>query len=372
MQKTDIEATDRQFTRGEQADRREQQTGQWLLAVIAGILVISGLKAAASVMVPLAFALFLVAIFWPLQRRFQRTMSRGLATTLTLLIFLLVVALFVGALALSTYQVAQTWPQYAQQFQGYADQARSLAQNFGINLPGGPDGGAQSGSDSARQVLLRGVEQVGAFGGSFVLVIAFMLFGLLEVVDFRAKLNRMVPGSRVGGWLDAIHRITHDFQRYIVVRTAVGLITGTLVGLVSLILGLDFAFIWGLTNFLLNYIPTLGSIIAVVPPVLFALVQFESIWWALLVLVAVGGVQLIMGQYIDPWLQGKYLSISALVVLFSVVFWGWVWGIVGAFISLPLTILVIIACKQFRRTRWIATLLADVQEDEKEEKQEKQ
>jgi predicted PurR-regulated permease PerM len=102
--------------------------------------------------------------------------------------------------------------------------------------------------------------------------------------------------------------------------------------------------------------------VAVIPPVLFGLVQFQSIPMALLVLLGVGGVQLIMGQYIDPLLQGKYLALSPLVVLLSVTFWGWLWGIGGAFLGVPLTIGVVITCRRFARTRWIATLLARLED----------
>lgn len=341
------------------ATRREQRVGQTLMAIIAVVAVAAALRATAAVMVPLAFALFLVAVFWPLQRRFQQRMPRGLAIALTLLLFFVVVGLFVGALAYSADTVADQWPRYAERFQAYGDQLRAQAQNYGIRIPGGQ--GANGGTDlsTIQPFVLRGIEQVLAIGTAFVLVTGFLLFGLLEVYDFRTKLRAVTDSDRINQWMSAIHKITHDFQRYIVVRTFIGLITGTAVWIFCLIVGLDLAFVWGLSNFLLNYIPTLGSVIAVIPPPLFALVQFNNPAMALLVFAGVAGIQVIMGQYVDPWLQGKYLALSPLVVLFSVTFWGWLWGVAGAFISVPLTILVVIACNQFDRTRWIATLLAE-------------
>lgn len=358
--------SDTRVTPPARSTRHEQRVTQWLLGIITVILVAWGLKAAASVLVPLAFAMFLTAVFWPLQRRLQRRLARSLSTAITLLSFLVVVGLFVGALWLSGNIIAQTWPQYSDQLQGYVNQIRSWAQNYGLSIPGGTaaDASGQAGSGSTQQALFRGADRLFSFGAAFVLVTAFLIFGLLEVLDFRTKLDQVLPHGKSARWMDSIHKITSDFQRYIVVRTVIGLITGTLVALFAWILGLDLAFIWGLINFLLNYIPTLGSIIAVIPPVLFALLQFQDVTMALLVLLGVGGVQLIMGTYIDPWLQGKYLALSSLVVLFSVTFWGWIWGIAGAFISVPLTILVVIACNQFDRTRWIATLLTDVKESE--------
>jgi predicted PurR-regulated permease PerM len=336
------------------------RVGQALLAIIALIVVGGALKLTASVTLPLAFALFLAAVCWPLQHRLEERMPRGVALALTLAILLAVLLAFAGTLWFSATIVARDWPQYASQFQNYMDQARNTAQQYGISLPGGAQS-EQSATSTLQPLVLATGQQVFTFVGGMVLVTGFLIFGLLEAHDFRARLEEVVPSSRSGQWFAAIKEITHSFQRYIVVRTVIGLITGVLVALVSWLIGLDFAIIWGLSNFLLNYIPTLGSIIAVVPPVLFALLQFQSIEMALLVLLGVGGAQFLMGQYIDPWLQGKYLDLSPLVVLFSVTFWGWLWGVAGAFISVPLTMLIVIACNQFDRTRWVATLLADME-----------
>jgi predicted PurR-regulated permease PerM len=339
-----------------------RQINQTLLAIIAVILVGAALKFTATVTLPLAFALFLTALFWPLQRRFAQRMPRGAAVVLSLLAFLVVVAIFVGLLWLSGSVVVQGWQPYSEQFARYQQQAQGWLQSLGVSASGG---GGQSSTSLAQSVATWGGEHLAGFLAAFVLVIAFLVFGLLEAPDFQAKLNAIVPGGRAAAWFDAIHTITNDFQRYIVVRTIIGLITGTLIALFAWVIGLDFAIIWGLSNFLLNYIPTLGSIIAVIPPVLFGLVQFQSIPMALLVLLGVGGVQLIMGQYVDPLLQGKYLSLSPLVVLLSVTFWGWLWGVAGAFIGVPLTIGIVIACYHFDRTRWIATLLAEVKEEQR-------
>jgi AI-2 transport protein TqsA len=107
-----------------------------------------------------------------------------------------------------------------------------------------------------------------------------------------------------------------------VVCTVIGLITGVLIWLLCLIMGLDFAFVWGFINFLLNYIPTLGAIIGVMPVSAFALVEFGIGVKALLVLLGISGIQIVMGIYLDPLLQGRQLSLSPLVVLFSVTFLG--------------------------------------------------
>jgi predicted PurR-regulated permease PerM len=360
---------DTHATASDRATGHQQRVAQTLLAIIAVILVGWVLKVTASVTLPLVFALFLAAIFWPLQHRFATHMPRGAAVLLSLLAFILVVTVFVGLLWISGMVVAQGWQPYSEQFVQYQQQAQSWLQRFGLSLPGG---GGQDGSGITQSILTWVGGRITGFLTAFVLVIAFLVFGLLEAPDFQAKLGSIVPQQRVNAWFDAINTITSDFQRYIIVRTLIGVITGVLVALFSWLIGLDFALIWGLTNFLLNYIPTLGSIVAVVPPVLFGLVQFQSIPMALLVLLGVGGVQFVMGQYIDPLLQGKYLALSPLVVLLSVTFWGWLWGVAGAFIGVPLTIGIVITCRHFERTRWIATLLAEVNDEQRAQSRQKQ
>ena len=336
------------------------RTRSRLLAIAVVVLVGGALKLTQSVTLPLAFALFLVALFWPLQRWLVQRMKQGAATLTTLAACLVALTLFVGTVWLCVNEVAEQWPRYKGQFQQFGQQARSWLQGHGLPVPGllaeGSGSGSSSSSGGGMAATL--ASRTFSFIGGFVLVIAFFVLGLLEVDDFAAKLERIVPGHRHEVWLDPTRRIAHDFQRYLVVRTVVGLITGAGTYLAALLIGLDFALVWGLLNFLLNYIPTLGSIIGVVPPTLFALVQFDGLGMALLTLLAVGGVQLVMGNYVDPLLQGKYLSLSPLVVLLSVAFWGWLWGIAGAFIGIPLTVAAVIACDRFEQTKWIATLLA--------------
>lgn len=335
------------------------------LAIITVVLVLSAMRIAASVLLPLISAIFLIALFWPLQRRLQHHMSRGFATLITFLVFLVILGLFVGAFWFSGMRIAQKWPQYSEQFQQYLQ----TAQQYGIPIPGiTNDGAAEQGSSNVLSNLQsiggRLLNQLFSFSSAFALTVAFMMLGLLEVADFRSKIRQSTSAPSAQRWLDVTAETASDFQTYAVIRTGIGLLNGVLAGVALWLIGVDFAFTWGLLTFLLNYIPTIGSVIAVIPPPLFALVQFSDYGTALLVLVVVGGIQLILGLYVDPLIEGHYLSPSPLVVLLSVTFWGWLWGIAGALLGVPLTILIIIACGKFPRSRWIATLLSDKEDEE--------
>ncbi len=337
--------------------QHESQIIKRLLAVIAVVIVAIALQLAASVAMPLVFALFLVAVFWPLQLRLERRMPRALAMLVTFLVFLAVIGLFVSSFWWSAELLADSASEYRQEFQQLYEALRRVIEPItGANAEAVR--AAPRVSELAPNIVLALSDWLFSFSGALVLIVAFFVLGLLEVHDFRDKLAHALPEDEGARWFDSLKRVVTDFQIYIVVRTVIGLITGVLIWLLCLIVGVEFAFIWGFINFLLNYIPTLGAIIGVIPVVAFALVQFGIGLEALVVLMGVSAIQIFMGIYLDPLLQGRQLSLSPLIVLFSVTFWGWLWGVPGAFIGIPITIALVIACDQYERTRWIAVLLA--------------
>ena len=336
-----------------------------LVAVIAAILVTAAMRTASTVFLPLVFALFLVAVFWPLQHQLQRKIPHGLAAFVTLLAFFGVVWAFGKGLNECGEMIAEAWPKYEEQLGRMVQQGSDFLESAGLPAIS-IDKLQEAGSESGGKLLHYGQRLLGALG-SFLLMVGFFVLGLLEVRAFRRKFKLGLEDRAERNWPDLFNEGARDFQKYIVVRTGLGLVSGILAWILSEIIGLDLAFVWGFQTFLLNYIPTIGSVVATVLPVIFALVQYESWAWAGGVLAGFGFIQVAMGVWIGPLVQGRYLSLSPLVVLLSVTFWGWVWGIVGAFISVPLTIGIVVACRQSPRTRWIATMLADVDDLEEDE-----
>jgi predicted PurR-regulated permease PerM len=133
------------------------------------------------------------------------------------------------------------------------------------------------------------------------------------------------------------------------------------------VLGVDFALVWGLVAFVLNYVPTLGSIVAVIPPTLLVLI-FQGIGRGVATLVGLAVIQVILGNFVDPRLQGRTLKLSPFVALLSIVFWGWVWGIPGAVLGIPMTISLIVFSQEFKSTRAIALLFGDTDDPELKKK----
>lgn len=336
----------------------EPETGQGrvrarLQAVTAVVLVIAFLKWSAVATMPVGFALFLIALIWPLQRKLEHRLPRKVSFLLAVLALLALVGLFVGALWWSGEMVAERAPQYAQRLQALSAQAEAWARTKGIDLSGMQ---GSAGSDLVRPVA----GAVASAVSLTLLILALAILGLHEVPRFRQKAAKAFQNERRGqDLIGTAESITEKFQRYLVARTVAALVQGVTVWLFSLAMGLDFAFVWGLMAFLLNYIPTIGSAVAVIPPTLFALVQFDSPGRAFAVLAGMAVLQIVCGNYLDPLIQGRLLSLSPTVVLASIVFWGWVWGIPGALLGVPITIGIVIATDHFPQTRWLARMLAD-------------
>lgn len=190
---------------------------------------------------------------------------------------------------------------------------------------------------------------------SLLVVFLILVFMLFEAATFRRKARTLLASDAAR---ERFSRMAHEIQRYIGIKTAVSAATGLLIGVWVGVLGVDFAIFWGLVAFVLNFIPNLGSIIAAVPTTLLATVQI-GVGRALLVALGYLVVNMVIGNFIEPHLMGRRLGLSTLVVVLSLVFWGWVWGPIGMLLSVPLTMVVKIMLENTEEFRWVAVLLGD-------------
>lgn len=191
-----------------------------------------------------------------------------------------------------------------------------------------------------------------------VLIYVFFLFGAKR--GFDRKMHNIF-GQETERELasDMLSQIQTAMERYLWIQTLLSLIITLLTYTTLVALGLDNPLFWAMLIFVLNYIPTVGSILAVLFPTLFALVQFDEWWRIALVAGGVGFWQFSIGNFLQPRMMGVSLNQSAIIVLISLAFWGSIWGITGAFLSTPLTVMVMIILAQFDSTRWVAILLSD-------------
>lgn len=193
----------------------------------------------------------------------------------------------------------------------------------------------------------------GALANGFLILLT-VVFIMLETSGLPRKLTLALdnPDQTLAGF----SKFTASVNQYIGIKTIFSLITGVLIWLWLVILGVNHAILWGLLAFLLNYVPNIGSIIAAIPAVLLALVQLGATS-ALLTAAGYAAVNVVVGSVLEPRFMGKGLGLSTLVVFLSLVFWGWALGMVGMLLSVPLTMIFKIALESSAETRWIAVLL---------------
>jgi predicted PurR-regulated permease PerM len=198
-----------------------------------------------------------------------------------------------------------------------------------------------------------------SFAGNVGVILVYVLFLLVEQSSFNAKMEAIFPDpQRRAAVRRMIDRINADVRTYIWIKTVLSVLTGGVSYVVMRIAGVDFAEFWAVIIFLLNYIPTIGSILGIVFPAILALVQFNTLEPFLIVLVGIGAAQVVIGNVLEPRMMGKTLNLSPVVILFSLALWGTIWGIIGMFLCGPLTGMAVIVMARGSLTRPVAMFLS--------------
>jgi predicted PurR-regulated permease PerM len=308
---------------------------------------------ASAVFVPIALALFLVAITWPLFSRLERWMPHWAAVAVTLVIVLLGLAALGSVVSLAFARVAERGPQLGERVQEVARGVDTWSRSVGLPAVGTAVMARLTAAGAPAMDYLRaGIDLL-------VLTLAFFTLATAEVRDFETRLAHDLRRRQRDELIDTVREIAGRVRRHMVALTITSAISGLLTGLFTLAVGLELAPLWALLTFLLNYIAILGPLVAVVPPTLYAVLQFDGLGQPVIVAAGVAIIQVVMGNFVDPKIEGRVLSLSPVVVLLALIFWGWLWGVTGAFLSIPITAALVIACENFPQTQWVSTLATD-------------
>jgi AI-2 transport protein TqsA len=334
-------------------DQRPHWAAVILIAVLASI---AALSMASTVVAPVAFALLIIALVWPLQKALQAAMPRMLALFICIVAMVFVSIAFGWLIAWGFGRVGRWILSEGPRFQLLYDQTTQWLEGHGVVVAGLWAEHFNVGW------LLRAVQSVTGRVNSamsfWIVVFVYVILGLLEVEDFGSRARNISnPDIRrvlVTGTIETARKI----RRYMFVRTQMSMLTGLLVWMLAKLFGLELAAEWGVIAFTLNYVPFIGPLIATVFPTALALVQFESWQTAVLIFASLNIVQFVVGSYIEPRVSGNALSISPFIVLFSVFFWTYIWGLFGAVIGVPVMIAVLTFCAQHPSSRWLAELLS--------------
>ncbi|MDP2504487.1 MULTISPECIES: AI-2E family transporter [unclassified Oceanobacter] len=329
-------------------------TSNIFVTLAAAIIVIAGVRSAADILVPFLLSVFIAVLSAPMMHWLSR---RGVPDVLAVLLMMLGflvsgtgLTVFLGGTVNAFYKDI---PLYETKLQNLMQGIVAWLNNMGIEVP----------ANLLREyvdpsVVMNMVTSVfNGLGGVLTnafLILFTVVFILLEASGMPEKLKRAF-GEQTSAFAH-FERFSNLVQRYLAIKTLMSLGTGVCIGVVLWIIGVDYAPVWAVIAFLLNYIPNIGSIIAAVPAVLIALIQLgpgSALATAITYVVA----NMTFGNVLEPRMMGRTLGLSTLVVFLSLIFWGWILGPVGMLLSIPLTMVVKIALETRQSTRWMATLL---------------
>ena len=341
-----------------------------LISFAAVIVVVYGLQSAKVLMVPLLLAAFIALITVRPMLWMQRHRVPAVIAALVIVLVIMLILTFVGSIVgRSVAQFTQALPEYQQRLDGIV---RGILKFVVENL--GTDQSVEKLSDLVNPGWAMGLAANILNGVRDVLTNVFLIFFtvifiLLEASTFRTKMEAAF-GTQDGS-LEKPRAFLANLGRYLGIKTLVSIATGLLAYALTASLGLDFPQLWGMLAFLLNYVPTIGSIIAAVPAILLALVQLGPAE-ATGTMIGFVAINIMFGNLIEPRLMGYGVGISPLVVFVGLVFWGWVFGPVGMLLSVPLTMTLKLWLEGDESTRWIAILIGserDAQHDVQERQQ---
>ena len=389
---------------------RARAAGGFLLSVACLFIILAGLRSASSLVLPFLTACFLAVISLPLVAFLRaRRLPAGASIFATLGIEAALLVVLLGLVAGSLRGFAENVDGYGERLDEKMQGVLARLDDWGIDVSSltstGPAAGDEAPEDAAPDEAdmpeepapdgaapdrepPTAVDPGGALsppgeGGGLVpmellqpgsilafarrtlqsltgmlsnsfLVILTLMFLLGEAATIPTKLERAF--GKEAESRERFDKIVQEIQSYFGMKTLLSLVTGVCIALWLWVLGVDFPILWGLVAFLLNFIPNLGSIMAAVPAILLAVVQFGP-GRALAAAAGYVVVNVVIGNFVEPTLMGRRLGLSTLVVFLSLVFWGWLWGPVGMLLSVPLTMVIKIFLEHSDEMRWAAVLL---------------
>ena len=333
-----------------------------LIQLAAFVVVVAGLRAAQGIVVQALTAIFLAVVTAPVVFFLRR---RGAPFPVALAVAVLGL---LGGVVVMASVVRTSLTAFTRQVPFYEARVRIawaelIEQLRSLGVEAAPERALIEIADPARIMGLAGglFSGIGALLANSLVILLMVIFLLLEAPALEAKLAAAF-GARPEA-MARLSQLARSIQRYLAVKTWISLVTGAAAGLLCAAVGVDFALLWGLLAFVLNYIPNVGSFVAAIPPTVLAAVQLGA-WPAIILVVGYFILNNVLGGFVEPRVMGRRLQLSTFTVLLSLLFWGWVLGPIGMLLSIPLTIAVKMALETDPRSRWIAILIGSGAEAE--------
>ena len=353
-------------------EEKYQKSILYILLFFAVIVASFIMKELSSVFLPIIISILLAIVFYPVITKLHTKLKFPWVLAALLIVFLLLAGIgsISSLLTKSLGTIFSEYPKYEIRLMSIFEkiafhlnlefdkgksfienlwgilQVRDFIQKAAVNLSSGI-------VSSVKSVLV------------FLLMLAFLL---IELGSFSEKINIAFEGVSRGAILNISSQIIFDVTRYLSIKFFISLATGILVYAGVAIVGLDFPIVWGFFAFVMNFIPTFGSIISIVITFLFALLQFYPEWGKIIyVVILLISVNFVLGNIIEPRIEGRHLGLSPFAILISLSIWGWIWGFIGMILAVPMTVIIKIVCQNIPELRRIAIFLSNNPEETKKQ-----
>lgn len=329
------------------------------LTVAAYLIIIGIAMYASAIITPILLALFITIICaQPIRWLEKRKVPNGVAVLIVLLAILLFFFGMAELIGRSVSQFSKDVPLYEARISELTASLFNTLQGMGFEI----SFDKMEHLINPSRIMNFTAGFLGALGslmGNMILLLFIIIFMLLELNSFSVKVNAIINTSDSS--VSYFKRIDISIRQYLGLMTLMSLLTGVFVWIALVIIGVKYAILWALLAFILNFIPTIGSIIASVPAIIFALIQLGGAG-ALWTLGSYVTINMVIGNIIQPQIMGKGLGLSTLVVFISLIVWGFIFGTIGMFLSVPLTMVVKIILEQKESTKWMAIMLGTEKE----------
>ena len=343
-----------------------------IITVFLGILVIFVLgivlQQLQSVFLPFVLAIFLSYIFKPMVLYLKKLKIPSVFALLAVFIF--IAALFFGLAAIiysSFESFVREAPKYQNKLSILLREGTQLVDNLAARYDIKPENLNLTDLvdvSAITSIVTSGAGSFVSLLGNLVIVLLLMFFILAASGDLIHKANIAMAKRYSQRFVKVIEAIDLRVRQYLITKTLISLGTGALTTIILTILGVDFALLWGFLTFLLNFIPNIGSIISIIFPLTISFLQFDGITIPLLVLILLGATQFAMGNVVEPKLMEFSLNLSPLLVLAALFFWGWLWGIWGMILAVPMMSTVKIIFENVESLQPIAAMMSGKLEEE--------
>ena len=321
------------------------------------VVIIAGVKMASQVVVILFLAIFISSIFSTLLKVLQKKhIPRVFSYFIILLIVVSIGVMLAYVINISLNDFLTNLPTYEEKFKNTVLDLLHYAQDLGIQIDKAKIMGALN-FNSFFGFTTNIIGSIGTFLSKFLLVVIGVAFILAESKSFQTKLRVIFRNNAKK--LEHFNLFSFNIQKYFVVKSFTSFLTGFIITIVLSLLGVDYPILWGVIAMLFNFIPVVGSIIASIPAILLTFMNLDlntTIWVIVLYVI----INVSISNILEPKLMGKELGLSPLVIFFSLIFWGYILGLVGMFLAVPITMTLKIAFDSNTSTHWLGILMSDL------------